>query len=274
MKVKKIIPLSFFIGGVLTLVGVYFVNTSSRPELLQDSFISLDESRTLTTPLSVLLKDETPTVANAISQIQLLNDERLTIEKELETVQAQFDQLVTQRNILVEEVSPYIESLSTQILNPLNKIKQQFEQQLQKNPDHSIIELGLNATTKATETVEQYLANPNSLDYESSLQTAFKLIDDELAQHDINSVFHVASEFVQSGYSDTMIRMKLKQSKDLLQAFEANYINVENDETAQFKKSMQQQRATEDALDLTALQLDELALRLSGILDEIEQVTQ
>ena len=84
----------------------------------------------------------------------------------------------------------------------------------------------------------------------------------------------VASEMIQSGYTNTMIRMKLQQSKELLQSFEANYIAVENDETAQFKRSKQQQLATEDALNLKALQLDELALRLSGILDEIEQVTQ
>ena len=71
-----------------------------------------------------------------------------------------------------------------------------------------------------------------------------------------------------------MLRMKLQESKDLLKTFESNYVTVDNDETKQFKKTKQQQLATEDALDLTALQLDEVALRLSGILDEIEQVIQ
>lgn len=90
----------------------------------------------------------------------------------------------------------------------------------------------------------------------------------------MDSVFNVASELIQSGYSETMLRMKLQESKDLLKTFESNYVTVDNDETKQFKKTKQQQLATEDALDLTALQLDEVALRLSGILDEIEQVIQ
>ena len=71
-----------------------------------------------------------------------------------------------------------------------------------------------------------------------------------------------------------MSRMKLQDSQELLQAFETDYLRVDNEQTEQYKKSRQQQLATEDALDLKALQLDELALRLSGILDEIEQVTQ
>ena len=174
----------------------------------------------------------------------------------------------------MEEISPYIESISIQILNPLTKIQQQLEKQLQKKSQDSVIEDVLHVINHVTNAVEQYMTNPNEPTYETSLQTAFRLMDDELAQHDVNSVMSVASEMIQSGYTNTMIRMKLQQSKELLQAFEANYIAVENDETAQFKRSKQQQLATEDALNLKALQLDELALRLSGILDEIEQVTQ
>lgn len=271
MKVKQIIPLCI-IGGIFTLFGLYTTKISLKPELIQKSSIELDSSRTVSTPLSKLLENETPTLANAASQFQLLNEQREDLEAELQLLQEQIDELMIQRNILTEEISPYIESISIQILNPLIKIQQQLEKQLQKNSQSSVIEMALHVINHATNAVEQYMSNPNEPTYETSLQTAFKLIDNELAEHDVDSVISVASELIQSGYTTTMIRMKLQESKELLQAFEANYIAVQNDETAQFKRSKQQQLATEDALDLKALELDELSLRLSGILDEIEQV--
>lgn len=273
MKVKQIIPLCF-IGGVFTVFGLYPTVTSLKPEFIQESSIGLDSSRTVSTPLSKLLENETPTFANAASQFQLLNEQREDLEAEIQILQEQIDELMIQRNILVEEISPYIQSISIQILNPLLKIQQQLEKQLQKNSQPSVIEEALQMINYATNAVEQYIINPNEPTYETSLQTAFRIIDDELAEHDVDSVISVTSELIQFGYTNTMIRMKLQQSKELLQAFETNYIAVENDETVQFKRSKQQQLATEDALDLKALQLDELALRLSGILDEIEQVTQ
>lgn len=273
MKIKQIIPLCF-LGGVFTLFGLYTTRIPFKPELIQESSIRIDSSRTVSTPLSKLLENQTSTLVNATSQFQLLNEQREDLEIEIQALQQQVDELMIQRNILVEEISPYIESISIQILNPLTKIQQQLEKQLQKKSQDSVIEDVLYVISHATNAVEQYMTNPNEPTYETSLQTAFRLMDDELAQHDVNSVMSVASEMIQSGYTNTMIRMKLQQSKELLQAFEANYIAVENDETAQFKRSKQQQLATEDAFNLKALQLDELALRLSGILDEIEQVTQ
>lgn len=273
MKIKKIIALCL-IGGVFTFFVLYTQAISLEPELIQNSSIELDSSRTISTPISKLLENEAPTLANAASQFQLLNKQRESLEAELQILQEQVDELMIQRNILAEEISPYIESISIQILNPLIKIQQQLETQLQKQSQSSVIETALHVIDHATNVVEQYMLNPNEPTYETSLQTAFKLIDNELAEHDVDSVMSIASELIQSGYTNTMIRMKLQQSKELLQAFEANYIAVENDETAQFKRSKQQQLATEDALDLKELELDELSLRLSGILDEIEQVTQ
>lgn len=273
MNIKSLISFCL-LGIILTLFTLYFLSFDSSPVLIQNEPIVLDTNRTSTTPLEALLNNETPAIANATSQLQLLNDERLTIETELKTLQTEYNELKLQHEILVEEMKPYLHSLSNQILNPLKKIKNQIEKQYRKHSDDLIIESSLSALNYATDSIEQYITNPNEGTYEASLQTAFKLIDDELAEHDVDSVFNVASELIQSGYSETMLRMKLQESKDLLKTFESNYVTVDNDETKQFKKTKQQQLATEDALDLTALQLDEVALRLSGILDEIEQVIQ
>ena len=273
MNIKPLISFCIF-GIILTLFTVYFLSFDASPILIQNEPIALDTTRTSTTPLEALLNNERPAIANATSQLQLLNDERLTVETELKTLQTQYNELKRQHEILIEEMAPYLHALSNQILNPLKKIKNQIEKQQTKHSDDPILASSVTALSYATDSIEQYMSNPSENSYEASLETAFKLIDDELAKHDVDSVFDVVSELMQSGYSATMLRMKLQKSKHLLNTFESNYVTVDNDETKQFKKTKQQQLATADALDLTALQLDEVALRLSGILDEIEQVTQ
>lgn len=273
MKIKQIIPLCF-IGVSLTPFAFYLTSFTFKPEFIQDSSIKLDSTRTVSTPLSKLLENDIPTLANATSQFQLLNEQCKELETELQILKEQVNELTIQRDILIEETTPYINSISNKILNPLIKIQHQLEKQLQSTSQATVIESALYMISHATDAIEQYMTNPNEKTYETSLQTALELIESELNKHEVNSIMKVASELIHSGYTNTMIHLKLQQSKELLQAFEAHYIAVENDETAQFKKSKQQQLATEDALDLKSLELDELALRLSGILDEMEQVTQ
>ena len=258
MNVKSFTLLSASSLTVI-LLTLSFLPHSSSNILIEDEAIRLDSTRVKTTPIESLFDHETPTMANATSQLQLLTNERLTIEDQLQTLQAQYDQLKEQHDILMNELNPYLTSLSQQILDPLTKLKQQVEKQSKKHADDSI---------------EQYMTNPNEATYETSLQTAFKLIDQELKEQDTSSVFTLASNVLQSGIDKAILQIRLKTSKRLLETFETNYVTVTNDETKQFKKTKQQQLATEDALNLTALQLDEVALRLSGILDEIEQVTQ
>lgn len=273
MNVKSFTLLSASSLTVI-LLTLSFLPHSSSNILIEDEAIRLDSTRVKTTPIESLFDHETPTMANATSQLQLLTNERLTIEDQLQTLQAQYDQLKEQHDILMNELNPYLTSLSQQILDPLTKLKQQVEKQSKKHADDSVFESSLYALSFATDAIEQYMTNPNEATYETSLQTAFKLIDQELKEQDTSSVFTLASNVLQSGIDKAILQIRLKTSKRLLETFETNYVTVSNDETKQFKKTKQQQLATEDALNLTALQLDEVALRLSGILDEIEQVTQ
>lgn len=53
------------------------------------------------------------------------------------------------------------------------------------------------------------------------------------------------------------------------QSIQSNDSNLEA-----FKKTKRQQKATEDAISTKYVELDELILELSGILSEIEEVTQ
>jgi len=228
----------------------------------------------MTLPMSTQLQEESPVIANATSQLQLLNEQRTIIEAELQTLSQQYEELKIQHDTLMNETASYTDIISKNILMPLKKIKQQLNQYNNKDQTSNLTSSSLNAILKSIETIEQYLHNPNDSTYEETLQTAHTLINKELIHHNVDNVLNVTSELMQSGLRDTMIRMKLQDSKELLQAFETDYLRVDNEQTEQYKKSRQQQLATEDALDLKALQLDELALRLSGILDEIEQVTQ
>lgn len=274
MNVKHFISISL-IGGAVVIGGASLGFTSISPEVIQDSAIKLDLARTTATPVSKLLEEDSPVLVNATSQLQLLHEERSTLETEIQDLQTRVKELRTQRNILAEETSPYAESISKDILTPLTHLKDKTAKYENKQASSSLYETTLSAITQAITCVEQYLHNPNNKDeYETTLQTTFEFIDDELTKHPVNSALNVASEFLTSGFTKTMILLDLNETQELLQAFEANYITVENDETAQFKRSKQQQLATEEDLKYKKLQLDELALRLSGILDEIEQVSQ
>ncbi len=204
----------------------------------------------------------------------MLHEERSMLESEIQSLQTNIKELRTQRNILAEETGPYTETLSKQILTPLTNLKEKLSKHMSSQDTSSLYETSLKIMTEAVHTVEQYLHNPNETDYTKVIQTTFKAIDKQLTKHPVNSAFNVATEFLTSGYTKTMILLDLHETQELLQAFEANYIAVENDETSQFKRSKQQQLATEEDLKFKELQLDELALRLSGILDEIEQVSQ
>ncbi|MBQ4163835.1 MAG: hypothetical protein IJD87_02020 [Turicibacter sp.] len=273
MKIKKLIPVCF-IGGGFTILTLCIASGSPVLHLIDSSLISLNSNRMMTLPMSTQLQEESPVIANATSQLQLLNEQRSMIVTELQTLSQQYEELKVQHDILMNETTSYTDIISKNILMPLKKIKQQLNQYNNKDQTSNLTSSSLNAILKSIETIEQYLHNPNDSTYEETLQTAHTLINKELIHHNVDNVLNVTSELMQSGLRDTMIRMKLQDSKELLQAFETDYLRVDNEQTEQYKKSRQQQLATEDALDLKALQLDELALRLSGILDEIEQVTQ
>ena len=90
MKIKQIIPL-YFLGGVFTLFGLYTTRIPFKPELIQESSIRLDSSRTVSTPLSKLLENQTSTLVNATSQFQLLNEQREDLEIEIKTLKQQID---------------------------------------------------------------------------------------------------------------------------------------------------------------------------------------
>ncbi len=274
MNVKQMIPISL-VGGLLVVVsGISLSFTQHQPEQIQTSAIKLDLARTTATPVSKLLEADSPTLANATSQLTMLHEERSMLESEIQSLQTNIKELRTQRNILAEETGPYTETLSKQILTPLTNLKEKLSKHMSSQDTSSLYETSLKIMTEAVHTVEQYLHNPNETDYTKVIQTTFKAIDKQLTKHPVNSAFNVATEFLTSGYTKTMILLDLHETQELLQAFEANYIAVENDETSQFKRSKQQQLATEEDLKFKELQLDELALRLSGILDEIEQVSQ
>ena len=272
MKIQKLIPTCLIGGGFL--LTLCMVADSPKLNLIDSSAISLSSERVTELSISTQSQEEAPVIANATSQLQLLNEQRLIIETEINMLSEQYEELTVQHDILMNETTSYNNIISKNILNPLKKIKQQMNQYNSKDQTCDLISSSLNAIVKATQSIEQYLHNPNDPTYEETLQTAHTLIDKELIYHNVDHALNVTSELIQSGLKDTMIRMKLQKSKDLLQAFETDYLNVNNEQTEQYKKSRQQQLATEDALDLKALELDELALRLSGILDEIEQVTQ
>ncbi len=273
MNIKQMIPISL-VGGLVVVSGISLSLNRHQPEWIQPSAIKLNLARTTATPVSKLLEADSPTLANATSQLTMLHEERSTLESEIQSLQTTIKELRTQRNILAEETGPYTETLSKQILTPLTNLKEKLSKHLSSQSPSALHENSLKIMTEAVQTVEQYLHNPNETDYTKVLQTTFKAIDKQLAKHPVNSAFNVASEFLTSGYNKTMILLDLHETQELLQAFEANYITVENDETSQFKRSKQQQLATEEDLKFKELQLDELALRLSGILDEIEQVSQ
>ena len=272
MKIQKLIPTCLFGGGFL--LALCMGADSPKLNLIDSSVIALSSERLTELSTSTQSQEEAPVIANATSQLQLLNEQRLMIVTEIDTLSEQYKELKVQHDILMNETKPYTNTISKNILTPLKKIKQQLNQYKTKDQECDLISSSLNAIMKATETIEQYLHNPNDLTYKETLQTAHTLIDKELTEHNVHNALNVTSELIQSGLKDTMIRLKLQKSKDLLQAFEADYLSVNNEQTEQYKKSRQQQLATEDALDLKALEIDELALRLSGILDEIEQVTQ
>ncbi|MDE5977095.1 MAG: hypothetical protein K2G70_01320 [Turicibacter sp.] len=271
MKIKFILPISL----IICLCPLLFLCRSLltfQPKFLNDSSIKLSNDRTLTTPVAKLLAADTPTLLHATSQIQLLKEKRQRLEQEIDALQQQITELTEQQRILTEEVTPYIETLSTQYLTPLTNLYSALETQVKKYPTLSVAEQGLHVISYAIQAIEEYIKNPNDSAYETSLQTATDLINQELLTSPMNSIIDITVNMAQSGYTQTMILLKVQEAKDVLETFETTYLTTTNEKTSQFKRSKQQQLATESALELKTLQLDELALQLSGILDEIEQV--
>lgn len=76
MNVKQMIPISL-VGGLVVVSGISLSFTQHQPEQIQTSAIKLDLARTTATPVSKLLEADSPTLANATSQLTMLHEEQI-----------------------------------------------------------------------------------------------------------------------------------------------------------------------------------------------------
>ncbi|MTL52043.1 hypothetical protein GMA32_13080, partial [Turicibacter sanguinis] len=129
------------------------------------------------------------------------------------------------------------------------------------------------AITNCIHAISTFVENPNQSDYDHLLNDTLSQLNEELQVQETSGWIETASRFLKSGMTQTKLSLKLSKVNDLMtqfsQSIQSNDSNLEA-----FKKTKRQQKATEDAISTKYVELDELILELSGILSEIEEVTQ
>ena len=282
MKPKQILIKLLLVSGVIAL-GLPLLISSPTLHLLEEKDISLIanrmNNRALFTiklddfgqPISYnpLIPDESiPTLSGATSQQQILQDHLEEVRQEVENAQDELEILKIQKNILIEESSAYTESLEKTYLEPLETIKNEIQSLETEN-----IDLPLLAITNCIHAISTFVENPNQSDYDHLLNDTLSQLNEELQVQETSGWIETASRFLKSGMTQTKLSLKLSKVNDLMtqfsQSIQSNDSNLEA-----FKKTKRQQKATEDAISTKYVELDELILELSGILSEIEEVTQ
>lgn len=282
MKPKQILIKLLLVSGVIAL-GLPLLISSPTLHLLEEKDISLIANRMNNRALftiklddfgqpisySPLIPDESiPTLAGATSQQQILQDHLEEVRQEVENAQDELEILKIQKNILIEESSAYTESLEKTYLEPLETIKNEIQSLETEN-----IDLPLLAITNCIHAISTFVENPNQSDYDHLLNDTLSQLNEELQVQETSGWIETASRFLKSGMTQTKLNLKLSKVNDLMtqfsQSIQSNDSNLEA-----FKKTKRQQKATEDAISTKYVELDELILELSGILSEIEEVTQ
>ena len=282
MKPKQILIKLLLVSGVIAL-GLPLLISSPTLHLLEEKDISLIANRMNNRALftiklddfgqpisySPLIPDESiPTLAGATSQQQILQDHLEEVRQEVENAQDELEILKIQKNILIEESSAYTESLEKTYLEPLETIKNEIQSLETEN-----IDLPLLAITNCIHAISTFVENPTQSDYDHLLNDTLSQLNEELQVQETSGWIETASRFLKSGMTQTKLSLKLSKVNDLMtqfsQSIQSNDSNLEA-----FKKTKRQQKATEDAISTKYVELDELILELSGILSEIEEVTQ
>ena len=271
--------------ALILMMGFPFIWNSSNLTLISQNSIELSpiarlDAKSIFTvklddygqPISLGTpkKDEdVPTLSNAISQQIILDGQLQTLKTDVQAAQDLLDVLKQQQKILIEESTPFETLLTKKYLTPLNKMKRQ----LNFKTDAESLEL-LSRINQSFNIITTFVNNPNLEETESQLTATIDEVNTHLTDHEMNNFFSVISIFFQSGPHQTSINLKYNELKELLSDFKERIENPDSEALSHYKKSKRQQHATEDAIELKSSELDDLLSDLTGILDEIEQVTQ
>lgn len=283
MKHKQILIKSLLMAFVIVL-SLPFLMSSPTLNLLEEKDILLVANRTnnralfsiklddFGQPISYgpLIPDESiPTMAGATSQQQILQEHLEEVRQEVENAQDELEILKIQKNILIEESSAFTELLEKTFLEPLETIKTDIESLEIEQTD-----LALLALTTCIDQVTSFIQNPNQPDYEQLLSESFNQLDQGLQGEETSGWFETVSRFFTSGMTQTKLSVQLTKTKEIMTEFTQRIQSNNDPHLEAFKKAKRQQKATEDAISTKYVELDELILELSGILSEIEEVTQ
>lgn len=271
--------------ALILMMGFHFMWNSSNLTLLSQNSIELSsiarlDAKSIFTvklddfgqPISLGTpeKDENvPTLSNAVSQQIILDNQLQTLKTDVQAAQDLLDVLKQQQKVLIEEATPFETLLTKKYLTPINKMKRQ----LNSKTDAKSLEL-LSTLEQSFNIITTFVNNPNLEETGSQLTTTIDEVNSHLSEHEMNNLFSVISIFFQSGAHQTSITIKYNELKDLLSDFRERIENPNSEALSHYKKSKRQQQATEDAIELKSSELDDLLLELTGLLDEIEQVTQ
>ncbi len=278
-----------FSTKIFVLMGVFilsfsFLIPSPTLSLLEENYLHVVPNRTYNTdlftiklddfgqPISYgpLIPDETiPTIVGATSQQQILQNQLEEAREKVENTQDQLEILKIQQNILINESSAFSEFLKTSYLIPLQTIQSNI-----LALDSEEVNLVIPTVDNCLLVIEQYLQNPNQSDYETMLMANIEQLSQFIEGKESPRFLHKILNFFQPGTTQTKLNVQLTKTKNIMDDFQTQIILKTSSEIEDFKKTKRQQLATENAISTKYIELDELILELSGILDEIEEVTQ
>lgn len=278
-----------FLIKIFVLLGIFilsfsFLIPSPTLSLLEENYLHVVPNRTYNTdlfkiklddfgqPISYgpLIPDETiPTIVGATSQQQILQNQLEEAREKIENTQDQLEILKIQKNILINESSAFSEFLETSYLIPLQTIQSNI-----LALDSEEVNLVIPTVDNCLLVIEQYLQNPNQSDYETMLMANLEQLSQFIEGKESPRFLHKVLNFFQSDTTQTKLNIQLIKTKNIMDDFQTQIILKTSSEIEDFKKTKRQQLATENAISTKYIELDELILELSGILDEIEEVTQ
>lgn len=269
--------------SALFVMSLSFILPSPTLSLLEENNLHLAENRTHNTelfaiklddfgePISYgpLIPDETiPTLAGATSQQQILQNQLEEAREKVENTQDEIEILKIQKNILINESSAFTELLETSYLIPL--------QNLQSNIlalDVEELDSVIPTVNECLSIIEQYIQNPNEADYVTILEGNLKQLS-QISEENSDTFLSKLFNFFQSSTTENKLNIQLIKAKEIMSEFQNQIVLKTSSDIQDFKKTKRQQLATEDAISNKYIELDELILELSGILNEIEEATQ
>ncbi|MGL4335976.1 MAG: hypothetical protein ACRCST_03705 [Turicibacter sp.] len=284
------IPLLFFIPlFLLSNMTIAFDNPSIDLKIVSDisnnittRFMNtaLNQTTILEEPDSVtsMANDTSYPVINhphhATSQFKILESDLYDAEFKLEKIKNEIATLGEQKLTLEGETQVYLTDLQNNYLIKLTEIKNSIAKQPLSESHPQIKNNGMIAIDQMIQMIMAFIENPTSETYKTLGESAQLNIKEAFVNVNMDNTFDIVKYLTTAGNGQTTIGLKLKDAKSIATKFLEEYGQDGSPKGEAYKINKRQQEATVNVIEIQNQELDNIALEISGIKNQLSEIIQ